>query len=144
MNLQQALAERKAREIWPHRKYYWPFEEGVSNMLRHHYHSELPLPEQGDGRKLFLKSGLQLSNGYNGIIIGDYGAYVEITPEQIIHSAIKDKFGKRGTPRRPIKYWWMIPTDGSNAKIYEQVQTVSYADYLPGMFYISPDELKTR
>lgn len=140
--LQAALDERRARETWPHPNYYKPFDAATSRLLRDHYRSRLLLPEQGDGRALHLQSGLQLSNGYTRVVVGDYGAYVEISPEQLIQSSVRDRFGNRRTPKRRIKYWWMVPTDGSVAKVYEQVRTVAYADYKPGMFYIAPDDLQ--
>ena len=140
--LQEALEERAARESWPHPRFYKPFDEGTSNMLRAYYSSQLKLPEQGDSRVLRFKSGLKCSDGYTRVVVGDYGAYVEISPDQIARHCIRDRWGPRKTPRRPIKYWWMVPVDGSDAKVYEQVRTVPYADYKPGMFYVSEEYLR--
>lgn len=40
-----------------------------------------------------------------------------------------------------IKYEWFTMKDNSNIKIYKQKKNVSYADYIIGMFYVSPHEV---
>lgn len=99
----------------------------------------------GDNVPLFSHNGLKLCNRYNRIVIGDYGAFVEILPEDIIHENIKVKkgqeyrdFDERYSSR--VKYSWLTTTDGSDIKIYFQKKPVDYADYVPGRYYISPYE----
>lgn len=76
------------------------------------------------------KSGTIIAKGYNRIVIGDYGASIEITKEQIYKNALCVKKGEE------YRY-------KSDCKIYFQQKRVSYADYKVGMFYISPYELNT-
>ena len=95
---------------------------------------------------LYSLSGTLLSRGYKRIVIGDYGAFVEITPEQIQKDALQCKPGQeyRFQDERfsqYIKYLWLTAKDKSDCKIYLQKKTVKYADYIPGMYYISPYEL---
>ena len=78
--------------------------------------------------------------GYKRIVVGDYGAYIEIDPEDIIQENIKNKWP--GKPKRPVKYIWMQTKDKEKTKIYFQQATVKYADYIPGMYYIDPKDIK--
>ena len=82
---------------------------------------------------------LVLSIGINRVVIGDYGAYIEMRPDQMVLKNIRPKWP--GEPRRPVKYLWMVPIDGSPSKIYEQRGTVSYADYRVGMYYVAPSQV---
>ena len=80
-------------------------------------------------------------------MIGDYGAFLEITGEQVNRDVIRVQPGQEYRLREPryaehIKYIWMTVPDGSDIKIYWQQRTVEYADYKPGMYYISPFEIR--
>ena len=99
----------------------------------------------GANEPLFSPQGLKLCEKYNRIVIGDYGAFVEILPEDIIHTNITVKTGQeyRDYDERysnRVKYSWLTAKDNSDIKIYFQKKTVDYADYLPGRYYISPYE----
>ena len=99
-----------------------------------------------DNCPLFTSEGTKIVNGFKRIVIGDYGAFVEIDKSQINKSAIKVKEGQeyRYTDDRfskHVKYLWLTAKDTSDCKIYFQKKTVDYADYLPGMYYISPFEV---
>lgn len=80
------------------------------------------------------------------IVIGDYGAFVEISPERILRNNLHCKEGQeyRFTDERyakNVKYLWLTAADRSDCKIYLQKKRVDYADYVPGMYYISPYEV---
>lgn len=97
-------------------------------------------------RRLYTLDGTLLCKGYVRIVIGDYGAFVEISPEQIYKETLRCKPGQefRYLDERfseNVKYLWLTATDRSNCKIYLQKKVVSYADYIPGMYYISPYEV---
>jgi hypothetical protein len=92
-------------------------------------------------------SGTVIANGYRRIVIGDYGAFVEFSEEQAVKSAMKIEPGQEYRIRDKnyadrVKYWWLTAKDDSGIKIYFQLKTVSYADYLPRMFYVCPHEIK--
>jgi len=92
--------------------------------------------------ELFSKSGTLLSRGYNRIVIGGRGPYVEFTDDQINFKSFhipKDQV-YRLTDRR-VYYVELRSSDENNVKLYYQLQTVAYADYKIGMFYISPYDL---
>lgn len=87
-----------------------------------------------------------LCAGYERVVIGDYGAFIEISPAQICKDALCCKPGQEFRYEDPrfaknVKYVWLTAKDLSDCKIYYQKKTVSYADYVPGMYYISPYEV---
>ena len=101
----------------------------------------------GDQNKeLRSLNGTLLAVGYNRIVIGDYGAFIEIDPDHIVKENLRVKEGQEYRSTDPrfadrVKYFWLTATDKSNCKVYLQQKRVSYADYLPGMYYISPYEV---
>jgi hypothetical protein len=141
MILEKAYKERFAREERGHPRFYQPLSLDMQSVLHDDYRSRISIPLTGDNQILSTKSGTVISHGYTRVVVGDYGAYIEMSPTQIQHANIQDRFGKRNTPRYPIKYWWMVSRDHDEIKIYEQIKTVPYADYKPGMFYASPTDL---
>ena len=95
-----------------------------------------------DNVELYTRDGSKLSKGYNRIVIGGRGPYVEFNDEQIDFKAFyipKDQL-YRLTDRR-VYYIELRSIDKSNVKLYYQLQTVAYADYKIGMLYISPYDL---
>jgi hypothetical protein len=121
-------------------KKYLPLDHEKSLIIRDYFKFTCPFDINGNGSiDLYTKSGTHIATGYKRVVIGDYGAYIEFDPDQIIHRNIENKF--RGEPKRPVKYIWKVSKDAARIKIYEQKATVSYADYKPKMFYISPFDL---
>lgn len=95
---------------------------------------------------LMTTQGTLVCTGYTRIVIGDYGAFVEISKSQICKENLyvqpgqefrtqDDRFQQR------IKYIWLTAKDCSRCKIYDQQRRVDYADYQPGMYYVSPYEV---
>lgn len=128
---------------------YKPMPDIYSKECRKIYKETLPLwvnlPESST-KPLFTLSGTKISNGYERVVIGDYGAFIEIKPEDMQKDVLCIAKGQeyRYTSRYKdnVKYYWLTAKDDSNIKIYQQIRKVPYADYLPDMFYISPFELK--
>jgi hypothetical protein len=89
--------------------------------------------------------GTSVCNGYNRIVVGDYGAFVEFTPAQANMFMICVQGGQEYRIRnlkysQNVKYEWLTIRDGSEIKIYRQKKRVVYADYKPTMYYISVHE----
>ena len=88
--------------------------------------------------------GPLLAAGYTRLLIGGRGPYVEFDPSQISRDAIEPEPGQeyRLTEewRQKAFYGW-FRTKVGHRKMYEQFRYVGYADYIPGYFYISPDDL---
>lgn len=95
---------------------------------------------------LFTLNGTKICNKYNGIVIGHYGAFIEIDPSDMVMSNIVCKEGEEYRINDPkyknkVKYQWFTINDGSNVKLYYQQKEVSYADYKVGMWYVSVHEV---
>jgi hypothetical protein len=125
---------------------YKKLSNKLSNIARNIYTNTIPafLLSFDKTKPLYSLNGSLICNGYDRIVIGDYGAYIEFSSEQ----ANKDLFiiapGQeyRLEPRYSnVKYIWLTIDDGSQIKIYYQKNTVSYADYKPQYYYISVYEV---
>jgi len=119
--------------------------------------NECGLSEIGRDDAVFLTpNGTRFAVGYVRVVYGDHGPYVEFEREQIC-ARLKPKFN------RPVPagsyYEWLEPAGGSGVKVYDQKRDVKhiknaptggfagnrtegYADYRPGMIYVSPFDLK--
>ena len=118
---------------------YKPLPPSLSFLIREFYKSEFTCPLKDYQGLLKNKGGTVLGYGYNRIVIGDYGAYAEMTKSQVCLKNIKNKFSS--VPTRKIKYTWLVTRDWEETKVYEQHMTVEYADYRPNMYYIAVSDL---
>ena len=80
------------------------------------------------------------------IVIGDYGAFVEFSRAQANARHLKIKEGQSYRIEDPryaehVKYLWLTADDNSDVKVYDQKRLVEYADYKPGMLYVSVYEV---
>lgn len=127
---------------------YKPLPPTLSKKYRDLFLANVPadLSISGAIQPLFTLTGTQICSGYDKIVIGDYGAFIEFSEEQIASKFVC----KRGEEfrlkdkRYNCKYLWLTIDDGSNIKIYHQLRTVKYADYKIGKYYISPHEISTH
>lgn len=92
-----------------------------------------------------LNDGTPLLNGYNRIVIGNHGAYIEFDADNLL-LPIQTKKGQefREHENYKCKYHWKNPIVNGmpiDVKIYYQIEKVKYADYLVGMYYIDPYEI---
>lgn len=129
---------------------YKKLEDTLSKEVHSLYLENLPpwLSTTGDKEcLLFSLDDTLIATGYNRIVIGDYGAFVEFDISQLVKDNIQPKKGqeyryKEERYKNSVKYYWYTAIDNSNIKIYYQKKVVVYADYKPGMFYVSPYEIK--
>lgn len=120
--------------------------------VRQKYLDALPAWCEQNGNanaQLFTLDGTHIATGYTRIVIGDYGAFVECSPEQMQLDNVHCKPGQEyriidERYSKNTKYHWLTAKDNSDCKIYFQQKEVSYADYLPGMYYISPYEIEIK
>lgn len=118
----------------------------------------LALPERPCGQTIVFRTpkGSVLATSYVRVVYGDHGPYVEFRRDQMV-CALRPKFGNRPLPADAY-YEWLVPIDGSGVKVYDQKRDVrhvknapaggfsgnraeGYADYVPGMIYVSPWDL---
>ena len=95
-----------------------------------------------DWMKFYSQSGLHLAIGYERVVIGKRGPYVEFSPQNIIWCQFRIPEHERFRVGNPVVYYteWRS-TDSTYVKLYHQQRTVKYADYRIGMCYISPFDL---
>lgn len=87
----------------------------------------------------FANTLTTFSNGFQRLVIGNHGPYIEMD-SIVLPIVVKPGHEWRiGSSR--VKYEWYIPKDSRELKIYKQINTVGYADYRVGMFYVCPYEL---
>lgn len=124
----------------------------LSSKYRNLYAVELPKEFKkhmdGDDTPLYSPKGIQISTGWNRIIIGDYGAFLEITPKQILLENLKCAKGQEYRFNNEkysahTKFNWLTTKDDSYIKIYEQKKSLEYAEYRANMLYVSPYQVKT-
>lgn len=131
---------------------YKPVPPMFSEINKVIFRNELPnsLVEEGDGSViLYDMAGVMICHGYTRIVVGDYGAFIEFSEEQaaVCNFMIKPGQEFRATQEQYLareKYIWLTTQNGSFPKIYKQLRTVPYADYLPGMYYVSPFEVQLK
>lgn len=122
----------------------------VSRYAINEYWMDIPVGLNIDGDSNFIvmsKCGTIVSKGYNRIVIGDYGAFIEFDSDQVVQDNIQVQKGQEyrindASFINKVKYIWLTASDDSKIKIYFQQKTVDYADYVVGKFYVSPYEIK--
>lgn len=115
-------------------------------MDKTNYNERLKIPiKHGDTETQFsTKSGRTVAIGYERIVIGARGPYIEFTESQILRESISIPTDEMWRIGNDVPFYIEYRTaDASNVKIYFQKKTVDYADYKIGFYYISPFDLKT-
>jgi hypothetical protein len=111
-----------------------------------------------------------LFEGYERIVYGDHGPYIEFTLQNF-RCKVKSKFGNHidfhNLPGEDFQYYyyWLQPINCPDIKVYLQIKTVhnlpnapkredgkpscfnrveGYADYKRGYFYVDPYSLKGK
>lgn len=144
MKLQQLLAEMNARMDKFHPQAWRGFGFDDSKELRA-FHTRKALeviPNFAREGCCYIqpkRSKLIIAQGFDRLVVGDYGAYLEISKDDIWHVNITPRWP--GTPSRPVKYIWMVTKDNTNTKVYFQQATVNYADYKVGYYYVAPADV---
>lgn len=99
------------------------------------YEQRLRLPLTGDpSRKFFTKTGQLVATGYDRVVIGGRGPYVEFETSHMVQDNLVESKTRH-------HYYVELRTTIDDVKVYMQVRRVEYADYVPGRCYASPFEL---
>lgn len=126
---------------------YQPLASDLSAKYRNFFLENIPngLNVNGGTETLYTLNGSPICDGYDRIVIGDYGAFIEFSASPYTNTFIIAPgqefriYDKQFANR--VKYIWLTIDDGSNIKIYDQKRTVLYADYQPKKFYVSVHEV---
>ena len=129
---------------------YHPLTKELSEKYRNFFSENIPsfLDVQGSTSPLYTLKGTQICNGYDRIVVGDYGAFIEFSKEQISSNFVIQKGQEYRVNdekyKKNVKYIWLTIDDNSGIKIYLQKRKVSYADYKPKKYYISVHEVSDK
>lgn len=138
-----SLAEDMARKYA-----YQPLPKDVAAACRAVYRNHLPpwLNLQGDAQqKLYTPHHTLITTGYERIVIGDYGAFIEFRKDHHFVPQRGQEYRIDDTRyTNQVKYVWLTVPDGSGVKIYLQKKKVPYADYRIGFFYVSPYDVRRK
>lgn len=129
---------------------YRRLPKDVSVSARQSYLSSLPLwcKVGGDDVSLITPKGKLVASRYDRIVVGDYGPFVEVSPEDmnteilLVQPGEEYRLDPANHDKYHIKYGWYTIKGHKNIKVYHQFDTVDYADYKKGMYYISPFDLQ--
>lgn len=139
LKIEAALAEKYK---------YKPLSKELSEKFRKLFNENIPsfLNVSGSISPLYTLNGTQICNGYDRIVTGDYGAFIEFSQEHIASKFIIKKGQEYRVNddryKNNVKYIWLTIDDKSDIKIYFQKKKVSYADYKPKKYYVSVHEVK--
>lgn len=101
----------------------------------------LTIPVNGDKIPLFTNYQNLIASEYQRVVIGQRGPYVEFTKNQIIDRELYIPKSQLYRLSDPKIYYIEFRTLIGNVKVYYQMRSVAYADYLINHFYISPYDL---
>ena len=138
LKIEQKLAEKYG---------YQPLDPDLSAKYRQFFKDNIPEFLNNNTMTLYTRNGTPLCNGYTRIVVGDYGAFVEISESNMLLPRWKleippdQKYRLRDKYKNNVKYYWYTMPDYSDIKIYYQRKCVSYADYKPDMYYVSVHEV---
>lgn len=136
------MIERDLAEKYKYKK----LPDDLSEKYRQFFIENIPdgLFLNGGGALKTIK-GRTICDSYRRIVVGDYGAFIEFdSPHDDSSFVIAPGQEYRVNDERysrNVKYIWLTINDGSRVKIYHQKRSVTYADYLPGMYYVSVYEV---
>lgn len=124
---------------------YRSLKRDLSEKYRKFYLDNIPTELNVDGGvdTLFTLNGSPICDGYDRIVIGDYGAFIEFStsPYSFIVKPGQEYRIDDERYSKNVKYHWLTINDDSDVKIYHQMRTVAYADYLPDKYYVSVHEV---
>lgn len=121
---------------------YKKLSKKLSSQVRKVYENYCNELSLDPNKPLYTRGGIKVATGFERIVIGDYGAYIEYDKIHVpshIEYTLKSGEEYRLLPewKCKVKYIWYTIQD-TDIKIYWQLRGVTYADYKPYKYYISP------
>ena len=114
---------------------YTPLNKIESKTIRNHYLGELNFESKNNVEIFDFNTGIKIASGYDRIVVGDYGPYLEINSNQIefdnLYIKQNQSWRLNSEKFKNVKYYWYEVAENS-VKIYYQISTVKYADYKVG------------
>lgn len=105
------------------------------------YAERLKISITGNPDTIFkTDSGLWIARGYRRVVIGGRGPYIEFDKSHFIDMSLlaipPNRLWRLNNAN--VYYVEWRTTDNANVKVYQQVREVDYANYVIGLYYISP------
>lgn len=129
------------------RYHYRPLPKNVRENVLAFYLQDLNGFEEGVTREATI-DGVRFCKKYDRVVVGDYGAYLEVSADdiEVLLTVPPDQRWRSDveyiTSRNlNVKYRWF---EYQKRKVYQQMDTVKYADYLPGKFYVGVHDFDRR
>lgn len=117
---------------------YRPLPKKVSEEARALYNANL---NGFEIKRTTNIQGVPFCTRYNRVVVGDYGAYLEIEEKDLIQALTipekqKWRYNEEYVKSKDLslKYYWL---EYEGIKVYHQIAKVKYADYKPNKFYVS-------
>jgi hypothetical protein len=106
------------------------------------YVERLLIPIEGNKNTIFSTlSGLEIARGYERIVLGQRGPYIEFVKEELLSGSIFIPEDQKWRTYSSKAFYVELRTVEDFVKIYFQKRIVDYADYKIGFFYISPFDI---
>lgn len=111
------------------------------------YKQRLKLKVDGNDKQvLHTKDNMVIAKGYERVVIGDRGPYIELANRHILLDGIfiprEQHWRFEPKWREKVYYFEFRTIDESYLKIYLQNRRVNYADYKEEFWYVSPFGIK--
>lgn len=118
----------------------------MKKKVREEYRKRLFLPEISYGEEIefFTKSGTHIATGYERVVIGDRGPYIEFNDEMMTDNLFVPWEQEYRIGHGVCYYEEWRSNDDSYVKVYYQKRLVKYADYKLEMWYILPFDLTSK
>lgn len=129
---------------------YSTLDKVESKLIREYFEKEMEEKigvSKDDHIEVLLPDGVKLCKNIERIVIGDHGPYIEISPSDLLvkTECFKGREYKHEEKyKNNIKYFDENPVGYNNVLLYNQVRGVTYADYKPGMYYVSPYDVVVK
>ncbi len=129
------------------KKVWDSFAHGVAGSVN--THGEVEEGRETAIMPLYSLSGTKIADCYDRVVIGQYGAFIEVNPKDMCMDNVKCEKGQEYRINNPqyasrVKYQWFATNDDTHTKLYNQQKGVTYADYQPNRWYVSPYEVCTE
>jgi len=111
--------------------------------MKKSYEERLKIPLVKTVMSLCTRSCYLVAIGYERIVIGKRGPYIECIDDQIIRDNLYVPEDQMWRFNYPLSFYNEYRTKVDDVKVYHQKKVVDYADYLVKRWYISPFDLRT-
>ena len=95
---------------------------------------------------VYTKRNTLLAEGYNRVVKGSYGTFLEIKPSNIKLNMVQsiEEYGATKPYHSKLKYYKLRTKDNSSTRVLYQTEESSYVDHRVGFYYVLVKEVVVR